>query len=146
MLPFHDGPVIHENIIAKILFASCSAKISYRENFRVYGSHGRSWIWCTKLCCIKRNIGECASFVRFTKMTECIWFEKTKRIADHIERVIGLGHRNEILNQKFSSIMNGLVIDTSTVSMYLTVYCCNTKVDEKIRKYRHYFLVLELDM
>ena len=24
--------------------------------------------------------------------------KKTKRIADHIERVIGLGHRNEILN------------------------------------------------
>ena len=35
MLPFHDGPVICENIIAKILFASCSA--SYRENFHVYG-------------------------------------------------------------------------------------------------------------
>ena len=28
MLPFHDGPVIRENIIAKILFASYSAKIS----------------------------------------------------------------------------------------------------------------------
>ena len=38
MLPFHDEPVIRENIIAKILFASCSAKISYRENFHVYGS------------------------------------------------------------------------------------------------------------
>ena len=38
MLPFHDEPVIRENIIAKILFASCSAKISYRENFRAYGS------------------------------------------------------------------------------------------------------------
>ena len=37
MLPFHDEPVIRENIIAKILFASCSAKISYRENFRAYG-------------------------------------------------------------------------------------------------------------
>ena len=37
MLPFHDEPVICENIIAKILFASCSAKISYRENFRIYG-------------------------------------------------------------------------------------------------------------
>ena len=37
MLPFHDEPVIRENIIAKILFASCSAKIPYRENFRVYG-------------------------------------------------------------------------------------------------------------
>ena len=31
MLPFHDGPVIHENIIMKILLASCSAKISYRK-------------------------------------------------------------------------------------------------------------------
>ena len=30
--------VIRENIIAKILFASCSAKISYPEIFRVYGS------------------------------------------------------------------------------------------------------------
>ena len=38
MLPFHDEPVIRENIIAKILFASYSAKISYRENFRVYGT------------------------------------------------------------------------------------------------------------
>ena len=37
MLSFHDEPVIRENIIAKILFASYSAKISYRENFRVYG-------------------------------------------------------------------------------------------------------------
>ena len=37
MLPFDDGPVIRENIIAKILFVSCSEKISYRENFRVYG-------------------------------------------------------------------------------------------------------------
>ena len=38
ILPFRDGPVIRENIIVKILFASCSAKISYRENFRVYGN------------------------------------------------------------------------------------------------------------
>ena len=37
MLRFHDEPVIHENIIAKILFAFCSAKISYHENFGVYG-------------------------------------------------------------------------------------------------------------
>ena len=36
MLPFHNGPVICENIITKILFASCPAKISYRKNFRVY--------------------------------------------------------------------------------------------------------------
>ena len=28
MLPYHDGPVIRKNIITKILFASCSAKIS----------------------------------------------------------------------------------------------------------------------
>ena len=28
MLSFHDEPVIRKNIIAKILFASCSAKIS----------------------------------------------------------------------------------------------------------------------
>ena len=38
MLPFHDKPMIRENIIAKIPFASCSAKISRRENFHVYGS------------------------------------------------------------------------------------------------------------
>ena len=37
MLPFHDEPMIRENIIAKILFASCSAKISYHEIFPVYG-------------------------------------------------------------------------------------------------------------
>ena len=37
MLPFHDEPVIRKNIIVKILFASCSAKISYRENFHPYG-------------------------------------------------------------------------------------------------------------
>ena len=37
MLPFHNEPVIHENIIAKILFAFCSAKLSYCKNFRVYG-------------------------------------------------------------------------------------------------------------
>ena len=37
MLPFHDEPMIRENIIAKILFACCLAKISYRENFPVYG-------------------------------------------------------------------------------------------------------------
>ena len=38
MLPFHDGPVICENIIVKILLASCSVKISYRKNFCVYGN------------------------------------------------------------------------------------------------------------
>ena len=38
MLPFHDEPMICENIIAKILFASCSAKISYCENFCIYGN------------------------------------------------------------------------------------------------------------
>ena len=35
MLPFHDEPVICKNIIAKNPVASSSAKISYRENFRV---------------------------------------------------------------------------------------------------------------
>ena len=45
MLPFHDEPVICENIIAKILFASCSVKISYRKNFRVYGTS------TAKTCC-----------------------------------------------------------------------------------------------
>ena len=37
MLPFHDETVIRKNIIAKILFASCSVKILYRENFHAYG-------------------------------------------------------------------------------------------------------------
>ena len=36
MLPFHNEPVIRKNIIAKILFASCSVKFSYHENFHVY--------------------------------------------------------------------------------------------------------------
>ena len=49
MLPFHDEPVIRKNIIAKILFTSCSAKISYRENFRVYGTHMRTRI-CIATC------------------------------------------------------------------------------------------------
>ena len=31
------GPVIRENIITKILFTCCSAKISYHEIFRVCG-------------------------------------------------------------------------------------------------------------
>ena len=49
MLLFHDEPVIRENIIAKILFASCSAKISYRENFRVYGSKETGWRYSSRL-------------------------------------------------------------------------------------------------
>ena len=32
------GPVTHENIIMEILFTWCSAKISYHENFHVYGT------------------------------------------------------------------------------------------------------------
>ena len=32
------GPVIHENIIAEIAFTCCSAKISYRKIFSVYGT------------------------------------------------------------------------------------------------------------
>ena len=38
MLPFHNEPVIRKNIIAKILFTSCLAKISCHKNFHVYGS------------------------------------------------------------------------------------------------------------
>ena len=37
MLLFHNELVIRENIIVKILFTSCSAKISYCKNFHVYG-------------------------------------------------------------------------------------------------------------
>ena len=44
MLPIHNEPVIHKNTIAKILFASCSAKISYRENFCIYGSYSHTVI------------------------------------------------------------------------------------------------------
>ena len=45
MLPFHDEPVIHENIIAKILFTSCPAKIPCRENFHIYGTLVE-YLWC----------------------------------------------------------------------------------------------------
>ena len=48
--------------------------------------------------------------------------EKTK-IADfriHIERVIGQGRQYEILNRKYSNVMNGLVSDINSVCMYLT--------------------------
>ena len=31
------GPVIHENIITKILFTCCSVKFSYHKDFHVYG-------------------------------------------------------------------------------------------------------------
>ena len=47
MLPFHDGPVIRENIIMKILLASSSAKISYHKNFHVYGTIYR--VYCSLL-------------------------------------------------------------------------------------------------
>ena len=45
MLPFHGEPVICENIIARILFASSSAKISYRENFHVNGIYMANMAW-----------------------------------------------------------------------------------------------------
>ena len=54
MLPFHDEPVIRENIIANILFASCSAKISYRENFPVYGT--KMDISSEKAVCVARFV------------------------------------------------------------------------------------------
>ena len=44
MLLFHNEPVIHENIITKILFASCLAKISYHKNFRIYGTQ-KVFLW-----------------------------------------------------------------------------------------------------
>ena len=46
MLPFHDEPVIRENIITKILFASCSAKISYRKNFPYMVYYGEVTLRC----------------------------------------------------------------------------------------------------
>ena len=46
MLPFHGEPVIRKNIIAKILFTSCSAKISYREKFHVYDKYIASCRMC----------------------------------------------------------------------------------------------------
>ena len=75
MLPFHDGSVIHENIIAKILFASCSAKISYRKNFRAYGIYwSTSYLATAHWSCGFKGKSSVILFTASTFVCLLVWF------------------------------------------------------------------------